>query len=279
MSESVSEVAADASPAEEVVEPVEVDAKTEEVTADVESEAESASAVDDNDEEKTDTSRYERRVKTLHTRYREEQREKQDLQTRLDKAEAELRSRPLPVEVKTLADFGHDEGQYQTYIMERSESVAEAKASKVANEYQDKREAQLRKEQFEAREKTFSVDIDDYREAVYDPDIVISRLMADEVHDSEIGPQMLYYLSKHQAEAMEIAEKSDRGATRAMIKLEQKLLDEAPSTTAKAKPPPPTRLKAGEPGLRVSTTSAASDKMSDEAWVKAENIRLAKKHA
>lgn len=102
----------------------------------------------------------------------------------------------------------------------------------------------------------------DFEDVINRP--VFSAEMREVLWESELGPQLAYYLGSHQAEALRIANLPTAQMYRELGKLEAKLATAAPA------PPARTVSNAPEPIAPVaSTTSATKDpeKMSTDEWM------------
>lgn len=264
-------------PQENELEQTEVDAEVND-SEDQESEAESPPADEENVEEKTNP--LQERIDKLTKRFRDEERARLEREEEIKQLREQLASKPK--EAKTLADFEYDEGKYQSYLFEEAERRAVEAAERVAKNYEGKARDSELVSKFEAGEQEFSKTVKDYHDKVYGEvngsrRWVASKVMADEIRSSEMGPEIAYYLASNPDIALDIAKMPERGAVRELALLEVKLKAEKKvEKKVSEAPPPPTKIKASEPGLRVSTTDPASDKLSDEEWFKREEARKAK---
>jgi len=270
---------ADASPDEPEAEVAEVDAEVTEEEGKEESEAESPPTDEEDVDKKTDAP-FQERIDKLTKRFRDSER----TLTALEQENEDLRQRIADIPIseeppKSLADFGYNEDEYRAYLFQEVDRRATVAAEKVAAGFQDKARGDEVLQGHKAREKTFAESVDDYRAVAYNDDLKISNDMAAEIRASDIGPEIAYYLGKHPEEAAVISRKPMREAIREIAHLEGQLLAEKakvkPKTVSKA-PPPPAKIAGSEPGVTVSTDDPKSDKMSDEAWFKAEDRRQAK---
>ena len=89
--------------------------------------------------------------------------------------------------------------------------------------------------------------------------------MRDVIHASEVGPQMALKLANDPTTASEISGLSMIGAVRRMTLLEQDIKTEMSKTAKKVSdaPPPPPKIKAGDPGLSKDVKD-----MSDKEFAK-----------
>ena len=241
----------------------EADAETQE------SEAESTPAVSE-DDKKPDS--FGDRIKQLTDKRRSDKRESDvklhELRAENERLTEELKSRPRTQEpLKTLEDFDHDDGQYQEYLDQRTTSIAETAASEAVSKVQTQLESGQIQQSFDAKELLFESSVDDYADAVYGLDTngqrkwACSDAMTNEVRLSELGPEMVYHLAKHQDLASEMALLSPRDTVRRMTLLEAELKSEKSKTSKSVSdtPPPVPKLPSGEAGLAKRYHEGMSD--------------------
>ena len=192
-----------------------------------------------------------------------------------------------PSPVKTLADFNHDEAQFAAYLEQRVADRAERTAREVLQREREAETTRRREESFRARVDAFRKDAPDFDDLVLrNRSLPISAGMAALIHDSEDGPAVAYHLGKNPSESARIAALPPMEAARELGKIEARISFEreqakkvvaTPKPAVSQAPPPPPRIDAVDAAPRVSTTSADSDKLSDDEWVKAELARLNRK--
>lgn len=269
---------ADASQEKEVEQPVEVEAETGEESKEAESEAESPPADEENVDKKTNS--FEERIKKLNTRWRETER----ALTALEQENQELRQKVTEVptqveEVKTLADFDYDDKQYQTYLFTEAKKQAASEVESLLSKRDAEAKAEIALERFSESERTFAAEHDDYFELTQSKGLIVTNPMADVIRGSDVGPELAYHLGKNPDVARKISKLSDAAVGRELTLIETQLKAEKAKPAkevSKAPPPPPAKIGGDEPGKRISTTEAASDKMSDKEWFAAEEKRKAK---
>lgn len=243
----------------------------------VEDEGDSSAPVEDNDKEKTDA--FQGRIDKLTKSFRDSEREADEERAKNVELQKQLDAIPKPQDpLKTLEDFEYDQDKYLTYRADRTDKLAVEAAERVARSNAGKADADRSEDKFTARAKEFAKDHADYEEKVKDPSLRISQAMATEMHDSDIGPELAYHLASNPDIASDIARLSERGAIREMTLLEGKLRVEMAKESKKVSdaPSPPKKIAGRDAAVRVSTTDPKSDKMSDEEWFKAEDLRTAK---
>jgi hypothetical protein len=242
--------------------------------------AESAPAAEspERDETETDPDKpkggFQRRISELTRNWREAERRNDELISLLSRGREPEPATPAPVEPPSLAQFDYDETKYQQALFDytRKEAAAAARA-----EFQSIRQEQAEAERvksFKAREAEFANSAEDYADVVYDPSATFfTRDLVEQIRESEIGPQLAYYLAKNPAEGRRIAALPPMAAGRELGRIESKLGTPAPKATPVSKaPPPPPKLEASQPDVEDDP-----DKMPIEKWVKWREKDLRKK--
>jgi len=166
---------------------------------------------------------------------------------------------------KTLEDFEFDQAKFLDYRLDEVKKESLAEAERLMTQFQGRTEAQHAFGEFQERELEFSKKTEDYRMTV-DPDSwACSTVMAAEIHQSTMGPEIAYHLAKNPDKAMDISRLPERDAVRRMAILEVTLKAEkakTPKTVSEAPPPPP-KVKGGAVGLEKDPA-----KMSDSEFAK-----------
>lgn len=185
------------------------------------------------------------------------ERERDELRARLESLSAQaapVKEEPRPDRSK----FANDE----EYI----EAVAEWKADqRLAKREQEQAEAraaaereQIAKRWQKAQEQARK-DIPDYDEVIKASDVQLPGHMHQAILESDVGPRLAYYFSKHPAEAKRFAAMTPTTAIRQLGKLEDKLVDDlddpddaparkaapSPAVEQSKAPPPITPVKDG----------------------------------
>lgn len=258
----------------------------EQEETELQSEAESSPAVEDNDEEKTqkaeeaepkdDKNGVQKRIDDLTRQWRTEQREREALEKEIQELRAK---RAESEEIKTLADFEYDDAKYQRYLFSEATKRAEAAAERKLKNHDTEVSEQRARQEFAKREQAFTKEVKDYQQVVYREDLRVTDAMKAEIMDSELGPEIAYYLGKNPDVADRIASLPERQSIREMVKLESRIEGEKRKAAAKKvseAPPPPSKIKATESSQKIDPTSPDSDKLSDKEWFEKEEARLAK---
>lgn len=180
-----------------------------------------------------------------------------------------------------LEDFNYDEVAYQAALFEHVKGEAARAARDELQQERTREKEQAKRQTFKQRETDFAKANPDYFSVTRDPSLPFTRELVELAAESDKGPEVLLYLAKNREIADRIAELTPVQAARELGRLEAKFEKPpapapAPKPVSKAPPPPPT-IEATDATPRVSTTSADSDKLSDDDWVKAERARLARK--
>lgn len=154
-----------------------------------------------------------------------------------------------PEPVKGLKDFEYDEAKYLAYVSERAKAEAVEAARTEASAWRGEQEAKARRESFESNLAEFADDHPDF----YDgwSETPVSQPMADAIMDSEIGPQVAYYLKNNQDVALKLFQLSGAAAAKEIGRIEERLVTE--QAKAKEKPvsqaPSPTpKIEGSDPG-------------------------------
>ncbi len=132
---------------------------------------------------------------------------------------------------------------YEEYLEAKAEYQVRQEVSRHVKQLtqqqqqaQAQAEAQRAQAEFEKRAAKAAEKYDDFQEVVSDPDLPITPVMADLIRDSELGPEVAYYLGKNPAEAERISRLSEAAQARAIGKLEATL--EATKAKPSAAPKP-----------------------------------------
>lgn len=158
---------------------------------------------------------------------------------------------------------------YEEYIDARAMHVArQTVAEQVRMQTEAQRQAQREQlaESFRQRSEEAAEKYDDYDEVIEASEVPITNAIGHAIMESEIGPDISYYLATHPAEARKIVSLSPVGQIREIGKLEVKLTDRPKKTTAA--PAPPKTLRAAAMPVQDP------DKMPIKDWMEQERKRL-----
>lgn len=182
-----------------------------------------------------------------------------------------------PKALPKLEDFNYDEAAYQAALFEHASAEAARKVREDLRREQEQKQKQERVKSWKTREAEFKAKNPDYEQvAYYAP---ITEAMAEVIQESELGPQIAYYLGKNTTEAEQIAQLDPVRAARALGRIEAKLEKPAappppPKPAVSQAPPPPPRLEASEPAIEKSP-----DQLSTKEWLRMREKQLARKKA
>jgi signal recognition particle GTPase len=159
--------------------------------------------------------------------------------------------------------------------VEYAKKLAEHLAEKKFAE----REAQERSTKvvstFKDREEEFRTKNADYDDVVHD-DVPITKEMAAMILESEIGPDVAYYLGKNLDEATRISRLNPLAQAREIGKIEAALSSSNPPVKKASSAPEPIKpVGSRSTAPVVSTSDPRSTKMSDSEWIKQRNAENA----
>jgi hypothetical protein len=275
----------DASPAEGA--PALPDADAEQVASPTTTDEATESPPADDAGEEAKPKGVGKRIDELTRNWREAERREAALLAMLQERQAP-KAAPEPVpqapaKMPALADFEYDEGKYQAALVEFTRAEARREAENVLKAERERQAAEQRAKSWAEKEAEYAKAKPDYREKVTDPSLPISRPMAQVIQQSEIGPDVAYYLADNRELAAQIATLPVEAAALALGRIEGRLLAQreaaqaAPRPVVSKAPTPPPRIEASAADLPVRTTDASGDRLSDDEWFKAEHKRLMKK--
>jgi len=176
-----------------------------------------------------------------------------------------------PTEIPSADYFASTEDYAEALAEQRAEQkIAQREAAKYQKEvfeaYQDREE--------EAREK-----YDDFDQVIQNPKLAVTELMAQTIRESDIGPDVAYYLGTNPKEAARISKLSPASQIKEVGKIEIRL-ESNPSvkktTNAPAPIAPVSARSTGSPAY--DTTDPRSIKtMTTSEWIEADRQRQMKK--
>lgn len=176
--------------------------------------------------------------------------EANEAKRKAEELEAKLRERqerqPDPLAARPKMEDFQD---YEAYLEALADWKAEEKAQRLREELKGeyekskaKAESDRRMEAFRAAESKFRATVTDYDEAIQDAqDTPMTQVMFDVILESEVGPNILYYLAKNPDEAERIAHLSPARQAAEIGKLEDKLAQQLkdPQKPKASNAPPP----------------------------------------
>lgn len=139
------------------------------------------------------------------------------------------------------------------YLQAQIEHLAEKKAAEKLSQRQQAEEAHRRSESFLEKAEKVAERYSDFQAVVSNPALQINDGMAEFISDSDVGPDLAYFLGKNPSKAAEIAGLSPIKAAREMTRLEAEI-------AAKPKPRP---SNAPAPISPIGGTSGGSKSPAD----------------
>lgn len=166
-----------------------------------------------------------------------------------------------------------------------AEKLAEQKAVEKAAEMLRQREEQKRsaevEESYFEREEAARAKYEDFQQVAYSDNHQVTQVMAEAIRESELGPDIAYYLGTNPSESNRIARLSPLSQAKEIGRIEAKLAAEPPKpvkTTSAPAPIKPVTAQAAQQSY--DTTDPRSVKtMSTSEWIAAERERQRKKYA
>jgi hypothetical protein len=134
-------------------------------------------------------------------------------------------------------------------------------------------------EAYHEREETAREKYDDFDQVAYNPTLPITDPMAATIRESEVGPEIIYYLGQNPAEAKRIAQLSPLTQAKEIGKLETKLASSPPAKRTSSAPAPITPVTGkGSTTPTFDTTDPRSiAAMDTSTWIAKERERQMKK--
>jgi hypothetical protein len=184
---------------------------------------------------------------------------------------AEMQTRAIPAEIPSVDSFNSPE--------EYAEVLAERKAEELLVKREQARAQSDLLESYHDREEEARSKYDDFEQVAYNPKVPITNVMAESIQNSDIGPDVAYYLGTNIKEAERIARLSPILQAKEIGKIEAKLDSNPPVKKTTSAPPPISPVTARSAGVSAyDTTDPRSTKtMTDSQWIEAERMRQMKK--
>jgi hypothetical protein len=220
-----------------------------------------------------------KRIDELTRNWREAERREAALLKILEREQP--RETPKPQEdtsPRTLADFGYDEGKFQSYIFGQAEKRSREAARAELKESQEREAKERRQTSFASKASEFAKTVEDYDSVVTNPRLAITPEMAEAIRESDDGPALAYHLGKNPEIAEKLAQLPPFAAARELGKIEARLANEREKAKEKPvskAPPPPPKVEGADPATSVKPDDPNSDSLSDDEWVRRRNKQLA----
>lgn len=238
------------------VEGVEAEAKAPETEG-----ADSAPAGDVEPAVKPDLDKVQQRFDKLTREKHQERIEKEYWREQALKVQA-AQAKPQPVapaEVPTLEAYDFDQAKYEQAKRAYEDALIEARVAAALAKREAEAKQVARTQTFEQRQRAFLAEKPDYIEKVLQNDsLPISKAMADVMAESELGPQVAYFLADNPDRALVIAQMGEVQAAREIGRIEARL--EAEANAKKASPAPTRVSQAPPPPPKIAASDAAPRK-------------------
>jgi len=238
-----------------------------EVTATEDNAQNAPEVVENQDENKPEEKKYSQAEidamigKRLAREQRKWEREQQSKQ-------AEMQARTsVPKEVPPVEQF------------ESPEAYAEALAVRRAEEMLNQRELQKQQAALEdayaEREEEARTKYDDFEQVAYNPQLRVTDVMAETIKNSDMGPDLAYWLGSNPKESDRISRLSPLLQAREIGKIEARLGVEPPQKKSSSAPEPirPVTARASNSGVVDTTDPRSTKTMSASEWIEAERRR------
>jgi hypothetical protein len=151
--------------------------------------------------------------------------------------------------------------------------LAEVKARQIVENRSRAEQAEKADEAYHERAEQARERYVDFVAVVENPLLPISESMAEFIKDSDIGPDVAYYLGKNPAKAQQIAQLSPVRAARELSRIEAEIASKPKANPSKA-PEPITPV--GTRG-KAASSPLPSDDDDTETWMRKERERMSKR--
>lgn len=209
--------------------------------------------------------RAQARINELVTQRIAEKQRADEAERRLQALEASGRTTQQGAEEpkKSLVDFDFDPEAYGAYLEKRAESVA-AKRIQEQTQAQKVQQAQA---SFATKAEAFKKDAPDFDAVAINTPLgpYYTPIMIETITESDVGPELAYYLGKHLDKAEAILQLSPAQQARELGRIEARLEKQAerPATPATVSPHPRSVTRAPAIGATVTATSPAHKTLGD----------------
>jgi hypothetical protein len=188
----------------------------------------------------------------------------------------EAPTKPRPDQFATTEEYVEAVAEWKADLKVKShfELTEKQRQEQMRQQHMQQVQQSYRKMEESAREK-----YEDFEEVAYNPSVPITPAMAATIQESEMGPDIAYYLGKNTQEADRIARLAPFLQAKELGKLEAKLASTVTPPKPSAAPAPIAPLKSPTASSAyVDTTDPRSaEKMSTSEWIEAERKRQMRK--
>lgn len=233
-----------------------------------------APATEDKPKPKKADGGFQRRISELTREFREAQRREAEATQRADKLLDELRSRSgATANPKAAGDDQaprqEDFASYEAYIDARADFRArqafKAERERTEREAHETRARQTEAQRRETLQKAAAQAAEkfpDFEEVLADADIPVTPAMLEVLTESDLKPDLMYWLAKNPDEARSLAAKSPASQARMLGQIEERLRSATPRKTVTEAADPPRTVKGRGPA------SPDPEKMSMEEYTR-----------
>lgn len=158
----------------------------------------------------------------------------------------------------------------EAFVQARIDHLAEVKAAQKLAERERAQQQERMQETFLEKAEKASERYPDFQSVVSNPSLSINDGMAEFIADSDLGPDVAYFLGKNPLKASQIAQMSPIKAARELTRIEAELASKPKATPSKA-PEPITPV--GSRG-KASSSASPSDEDDIDTWMRKERDRL-----
>ena len=184
---------------------------------------------------------------------------------------AEMQAKQAPKEIPPVDQFESPEAYAEALAVRKAEEL-------LAERDRQRQQAQALNQYHELEEKARDK-YDDFEQVAYNPSLKITSVMAETIQNSDVGPDIAYYLGANAKEADRISQLSPFLQAKEIGRIEAKLASNPPAKRTSSAPPPITPVTSRASGNpSYDTTDPRSTKnMSTSEWIEAERLRQIKK--
>lgn len=243
--------------------------------ADAETSSEQEDADQPDDDAKPKRKGAIERIKQLTAKARSEERAREAAERRAQEAEDRLKKYETPAPKESSFD-SYEEYQaalaaHQYRQLSKQDREDDIKSARDEARKADEQAHAAMKEAFIERAVDFAERVPDYHQKVADTSLPITPEMASEIHASEKGPEIAYFLATHRAEAARIAGLTNsREVAREIGRIEGRLSAPAPKKITAA--PAPVKSVASGSGSKRDFDPATASHEDMKAYLKREGV-------
>ena len=240
------------------------DATAEQTSEQADSEGEAATPAGDDATAKPKKSGVQERINELTRQRHDKERALDAAKQEAEYWKAQAIQKPEEPQQSPVATGKPESDQFDSYE-EYLEALSDYKVDQRLTANRVEQEQQAQRQQLASKQQAFNqkaekLEIDDFVDVVYNPDLVLSEDMIGIAFDSDKGPEILYYLGKNPTESARIAALTPVQAARELGRLEASITL-PPAKTLSAAPPPITPISGGGEPPQMD-----QDKMTPEQW-------------